>query len=50
MTFRIHGTWPDGTEDSFEIEGDSIKEITVEVHKETDGRGWTNCWSEEIED
>ena len=48
MKFIIHGEWPDGTEDSFEVEGDSIGEITVNVHEETDKRNWKNCWSEEV--
>ena len=37
-----------GNDDSIIIEGDSIEELQLLVRKETEKRGWKNCWSEEI--
>lgn len=47
MKIRIHGEWPDGTEDSLVIEEDTIEEIRVAAARETEARDWDNCWSEE---
>lgn len=48
MLFKIHGTWPDGTEDSIIIEGDSVAEVREKADEETSKRNWTNLWSEQL--
>ena len=46
MKFIIHNG--DGEyEDSLVIEGDSIEEIRAIAERETEKRGWKDCWSEE---
>lgn len=50
MKFRIHGTWPNGSEDSIIVEGDDIDEIREKAKRETDDRNWSNLWSENLED
>jgi len=50
MKFIIHGESMDsGVQDSFEIEEDTIEEISETAIRETELRGWTSCWSEEVE-
>ncbi|KKN00949.1 hypothetical protein LCGC14_1132790 [marine sediment metagenome] len=45
MKFRIHnGEY----EDSLVIEGDTIKAVRDKANRETEKRGWKDCWSEEI--
>ena len=46
MKFRIHNGGE--YEDSLVIEGETIEEIRVIAEKETNKRGWKDCWSEEI--
>lgn len=48
MTFRIHFTWPDGTEDSVILSGDTVEEIREKAHAEVARRNGSNPWSEEI--
>lgn len=50
MRFRIHGRWPDGTEDSIVIETDTIEELQEIAQTETQHRNWCDCWSEDITD
>lgn len=50
MKVIIHGTYPDGTEDSINIAGDSIAEIRKLAKEESEKRRWTNCWSETLEE
>lgn len=46
MIYRIH----DGnSDDSLVIEGKTIEEIREKAKKETEKRGWKDCWSEELE-
>lgn len=45
MKFRIHnGEY----EDDIVIEGGTIEEIKELAKRETEKRGWKDCWSEEI--
>ena len=45
MKFRIH----DGiTDDTIVIEADTMKELKAIAKRETEKRGWKNCWSEEL--
>ncbi len=45
MEFRIHnGEY----EDSLVISGDTIEELQEKAQRETDKRGWKDCWSEEL--
>ncbi len=48
MTYRIHYTLPDGTEDSVVFSADSVEEIRGEVHEFLASRNATNPWSEEV--
>ncbi len=48
MKFRIHGKWPSGEDDFFDLEGDSVEEIGHRARKEAEKRGWTDLWSEEV--
>lgn len=48
MRFRIHGQWPDGTEDSFDVTGESPEEVQGVVRENVARRNWTEVWSEEI--
>jgi len=49
MRFRIHFEWPDGTQDSVVISGDTIEEIREKAHGEVSTRNGKNPWSEEID-
>ena len=47
MIFRIH----DGnSEDSIVAKGETIEEVRENADKETEPRGWKDCWSEELSD
>lgn len=48
MRFRIHGSWPDGTEDSFDLEANTIEEVTEAARETVLLRSWTDCWSEQL--
>ena len=48
MTFRIHFTWPDGTEDSFIVSGETVEEIRALAQAGVAYRNGSNPWSEEI--
>jgi|LGVE01.1.fsa_nt_gb hypothetical protein len=48
MKFRIHGGKLH--EDSFVIEGDTIDECRSDAGEEAERRGWTDPWSERIDD
>lgn len=48
MRFRIHFEWPDGTEDSLIITGDSIEDVRQKADAELLKRGGKNPWSEEL--
>ncbi len=48
MKFKIHGTWPDGTEDSITITGETVEEIREKADEATSGRDWADLWSEEV--
>jgi len=49
MTFRIHYTLPDGSEDSITIEGDTLDDIRSRAALEVTRRNGRDPWSEEIE-
>ncbi len=45
MKFIIHnGTY----EDELVVEGETLEDVRREAHRETEKRGWEDCWSEEI--
>lgn len=48
MRFRINFTWPNGINDSFVIEGDTIEEIRQQAAAEVEQRGATDAWSEQL--
>ena len=48
MRFRIHFTYPDGTEDSVVIEGDDLEALQAQAKEEVKLRNGSNPWSEEI--
>jgi hypothetical protein len=48
MTFRIHYTLADGSEDSVVVSGDSIDEIREAATLEVEKRGGSDPWSEEL--
>lgn len=48
MTFRIHFTWPDGTQDSVIVSGDTIEEVREKAQEAVASRNATDPWSEEI--
>lgn len=50
MKARIHFTYPDGTEDSIVLSGDSFEEIRAQADAELERRSATNPWSEILED
>ena len=45
---RIHFTLPDNSEDSLDIEADTIEEIRERAAQEVSKRNATNPWSEEL--
>ena len=48
MTFKIHYTLADGTEDSIVLSGDTVEEIREQADKEVGARGGVDPWSEEL--
>lgn len=48
MTYRIHFTLPDGTEDSIVLSGDTVEDIRAQADIEVARRSGTNPWSEAI--
>ena len=50
MRARIHFTWPDGTEDSIVLSGDSVEEIREQADSELERRNATNPWSEVLDE
>ena len=50
MKFRIHGTCSDETNDYVDIVGDTIEEIRRKAEEEVSRRGWTNPWSDRLEE
>jgi hypothetical protein len=49
MMFRIHFTWPDGTDDSFDVQGETIEEIQQQAHIGIANRNGSNPWSEQLD-
>ena len=49
MKFRINFTWPDGTEDSFIVTGETLEECQAKAADELGRRQGSNPWSEELE-
>lgn len=49
MTYKIHFTYPDGTEDYFVVSGDTHDEIGEKARNGVAERNGTNPWSEEVE-
>ena len=49
MKFRIHGTYPDGTTDSWLVEGDTIEEIRNAAMLIINARSLTDYYSEQVE-
>ena len=48
MTYRIHYTLPDGSEDSVVLSADSLDELGEIARKFVASRNATNPWSEEL--
>ena len=48
MKVRIHGTFPDGTEDTWVLEG-NIEEIKAKARRIIEQRNLINYWSEEVD-
>ena len=48
MKFRIHGTYPDGTTDTWLIEADTIEEIRAAAMEIINARNLADYWSEEV--
>jgi hypothetical protein len=49
MNFRIHFTWPNGTEDSFDVSGSTVEEVREKAHEGVAARNGSDPWSEPIE-
>ena len=49
MKFRIHFELPDGSEDSIDIEAETLEEIRKKAGLEVFKRRGTNPWSEELQ-
>ena len=53
MTYAIHFTWPDGTDDSFIVQGCNDAETRAEVMSFFESRGLdpyeANAWTEELD-
>ena len=49
MQFRIHGEDKDGNEDSIIVTGDELEDCIAAAMHEESKRGWTNCWSEQLD-
>ena len=48
MNFLIHFELVDGTEDSIQVSGETIKEIQEKANTEIKKRDGKNSWSEEL--
>lgn len=48
VTYRIHYTLPDGTEDAVIVEGETIEDVRYKAEQEIAARNATNPWSEEL--
>ncbi len=48
MLFRIHFEYADGTEDYFDVEGETVEDIRNNSNAELERRGASNPWSEEL--
>ena len=50
MKFIIHFSWPDGTDDSICIEGDTVDDVRERAKAAMLSRGIneSTCWSEEV--
>lgn len=50
MKFRIHFEWPDGTDDSFEVSGETVDEIRDKAAAffKTRNLSDESAWSEEL--
>lgn len=49
MNVILHGTSPDGMEDSIKIQGSSEEDLRANCYKEAAKRGWKHCWAEDLE-
>lgn len=50
MRVRIHYTLPDGSEDSAELEGATVKDIREKAAMHIERRNAKNPWSEVLQD
>ena len=50
MKFQIYGTLPDGSEDSFVVQGDNIEEVQQQAHLKASIMQMTDCWSVDLEE
>lgn len=48
MTYKIHFTLADGSEDSVVVSGETVDEIREAAQHELDKRGGFDPWSEEL--
>ena len=48
MKFRIHFTWPDGSQDYVDVEGETVDEVRTLADQAVSSRGGTYSWSEEL--
>jgi len=48
MKFKIHGTYQDGTNDTWVIEGETIEEIRNAAMRIVSERALVDYWSEEV--
>jgi hypothetical protein len=49
MQFRIHGTFPDGTTDTWLVEGETIEDIRNAAMAIINERNLSDYWSEPVE-
>jgi len=47
LRFRIYG-WNGVAEDSIDLEAETVEEIRGMAKRETEKRGWTDCWSKDF--
>lgn len=48
MKFRIHGTYTDGTTDTWLIEGETIEEIRTKAMEIINARDLADYWPEQL--
>lgn len=48
MKFRIHGTYADGTTDTWLVEGETIEEVRAQAMEIVNSRNLADYWSEEV--